>query len=146
MVEEFYEAMADELGKNNCTIAGGDTSASPIGFIINMTIVGEVEPDRRVLRSGATAGDVICVTGDLGRARAGLEILTREKNKFIEAGQPANFTPQFDGYDDALQKHLLPVARVEISRDLTQKIKVHSMIDVSDGLVSDMLHICRATS
>ena len=145
MIEEFYEAMADELEKNNCIIAGGDTSASPIGFIVNVTIVGEVEPDRRVLRSGASIGDVVCVTGDLGRSHAGLKILLREKNRYIEAGQPASFTPQFEGYDDALQKHLLPEARVTLSRELTQKIRVHAMIDVSNGLVSDMLHLCRAS-
>ncbi len=146
MLEEFYETLTDELGKNNCIISGGDTSASPIGLIINIAIVGEVEPDRRVLRSGAKAGDVVCVTGDLGRSHAGLKILLREKNRYMEAGQPKDFTPKFDRYDDALQKHLLPDARVALSRELTQKFKVHSMIDVSDGLVSDMMHICQASN
>lgn len=146
MLEEFYEALADELGKNKCIIAGGDTSASPIGLIINITIVGEVERDRQVLRSGAKAGDVVCVTGDLGRSQAGLKILLREKSRYFEAGQPADFTPKFEGYDDALQKHMLPETRVALSRDLTQKIRLHSMIDVSDGLVSDMMHICRASN
>jgi thiamine-monophosphate kinase len=142
MIEEFYNALADELGRSNCVIAGGDTSASPIGFTINIAIIGEVEPDRQVLRSGAKAGDVVCVTGDLGRSYAGLQILLREKKRYIEMGQPADFTPRFEGYDEALQKHLLPETRVNTSRELTQKIKVHSMIDISDGLISDMLHIC----
>ena len=146
MIEEFFEAMAEEFGKNNCTIAGGDTSTSQIGFIISIAIIGEVEPDRRVLRSGAKAGDVICVTGDLGRSHAGLKTLLREKKRYIEVGQPADFTPQFEGYDEALQKHLLPETRVALSRELTQKIRVHSMIDVSDGLASDTLHLCRASN
>ncbi len=145
MIEEFYDALADELGKYQCVIAGGDTSASPVGFVVSITIVGEVEPDRRVLRSGAKAGDVVCVTGDLGRSHAGLKILQREKNRYVEAGQPADFSPNFDGYDDALQKHLLPEARVTLSRNLSEKIRLHSMIDVSDGLVSDMMHICKAS-
>ncbi len=145
MVEDFYASLAAELGKYNCVIAGGDTSASPIGFVVSITILGEVEPDRRTLRSGAKPGDVVCVTGDLGRAHAGLKILQREKEKYVEAGQPADFSPDFEGYDDALQKHLLPPARVTLSRDITERIKVHSMIDVSDGLVSDTLHICQAS-
>lgn len=146
MIEEFYEPLADELGKHGCVIAGGDTSASPIGLVISIMILGEVEPERRVLRSGAKAGDVICVTGDFGRSQAGLKILQREKNRYVEAGQPADFSPRFEGYDAALQKHLLPEPKVSASRDLTQKIKLHSMIDVSDGLMSDMLHISKESN
>jgi len=146
MVEEFYEALAAELGKFNCVIAGGNTSASPIGFVIDITLIGEVEPDRQVPRNGAKAEDVICTTGDIGRSKAGLKILQREKQKYVEAGQPADFLPNFEGYDDALQKHLLPASRVALSRTLTEKIRVHSMIDISDGLVSDMLHICAESS
>lgn len=145
MVEDFYAALAAELGKFGCVIAGGDTSASPIGFVVNVTVLGEVEPGRRTLRDGAKAGDIICVTGDLGRSHAGLKILQREKEKYVEAGQPTDFLPDFEGYDDALQRHLLPAARVTLSRNITEKIKVHSMIDVSDGLVSDTLHICQAS-
>jgi thiamine-monophosphate kinase len=146
MVEEFYEALAGELGKFSCVIAGGNTSASPLGFIIDITLIGEVEPDRQVLRNGARADDIICMTGDIGRSKAGLKILQREKQKYFEAGQPSDFLPNFEGYDDALQKHLLPAARVALSRTLTEKIRVHSMIDISDGLISDMLHICAASS
>lgn len=146
MIEEFYDALAGELGKFNCVIAGGNTSASPIGFIIDITLIGEVEPDRQVLRKGAKAGDIICMTGDLGRSKAGMKILQREKERYIKSDQPANFLPDFEGYDDALQKHLLPQARIELSRILTEKIRVHSMIDVSDGLVSDMMHICAASN
>jgi thiamine-monophosphate kinase len=146
MIEEFYEALADELGKFNCVIAGGNTSSSPIGFIIDITLIGEVEPDRQVLRSGAKAGDIVCMTGDLGRSKAGMKILQREKERYIKSDQPSNFVPNFEGYDDALQRHLLPQARVALSRTLTEKIRVHSMIDISDGLVSDMMHICAANN
>ncbi len=146
MIEEFYSAFADELGRFNCVIAGGDTSASPVGFIISITVIGEVELDRRVTRDGARADDVICVSGDLGRSKSGLRILQREKDRYVKAGQPADFAADFKGYDDALQKHLLPEARIELSRAITEKIRVHSMIDVSDGLASDIMHICAASS
>lgn len=146
MIMEFYGALADQLGKFNCAIAGGNTSASPIGFIVDITLIGEVEPDRQVLRNGAKAKDVICMTGDLGRSKAGLRILQREKERYIKASQPADFLPNFEGYDDALHKHLLPEERITLSRTLTEKIRVHSMIDVSDGLISDMMHICAASN
>ncbi len=146
MIEEFYDALASGLGKFDCVIAGGNTSSSPIGFFVDITLIGEVEPDRQVLRKGAIAGDIICLTGDLGRSKAGMNILKREKERYIKSDQPANFVPNFEGYDGALQKHLLPQARVKLSRTLTEKIRVHSMIDVSDGLVSDMMHICAASN
>ncbi len=145
MIEEFYDALTDELGKYECSVAGGDTSASPIGFVASITIVGEVEPDRLALRKGAKPGDIVCVTGDLGRSHAGLKILQREKGKYVEAGQPGDFLPNFEGYDSALQKHLIPDTRLKLSREISEKIRLHSMIDVSDGLVSDMLHICKAS-
>ncbi len=143
MTEDLFTSMTDEFGKYGCVIAGGDTSASPIGLVINVTVIGEVEPDRRVLRSGAEPGDVICVTGDLGRSHAGLKVLQREKSRFIQTGQSTDFSADFAGYDEALTKHLIPEPRINLSRSITGKIRVHSMIDVSDGLVSDLLHICR---
>ncbi len=145
MAEEFYDALTAEFGRFGCAVAGGDTSASPVGFIVSITVTGEVEPDRLPMRGGARDGDVVCVTGDLGRSHAGLRVLQREKNRYVEAGQPADFSPDFEGYDTALQKHLMPEARVKLSREITDKIRVHSMIDVSDGLVSDMLHICKSS-
>lgn len=143
MLEEFYDSLTAEFGRFGCAVAGGDTSASPVGFVISITLVGEVEPERLATRSGAKAGDVVCVTGDLGRAQAGLKILQREKKRYMENGQPVDFTPDFEGYDSVLQKHLIPEPRIKLSRDLSEKIRLHSMIDISDGLVSDMLHICR---
>ena len=143
MLEDFYGSLVDELGKFGCVVAGGDTSASAVGFVISITIAGEVEPDRRVLRSEAKSGDVVCVTGDIGRSHAGLKILHREKERYVQLGQPADFAPNFEGMDEALQKHLIPESRVNLSRSITDKIRLHSMIDVSDGLLSDMLHICK---
>lgn len=145
MIEEFYDALTAEFGRFGCVVAGGDTSASPIGFIVSVTVMGEVEPEKLATRKGAQPGDVVCVTGDLGRAYAGLRILQREKKRYVDAGQPADFSPDFTGYDSVLQKHLIPDPRVKLSRDISEKIRIHSMIDVSDGLVSDMLHICRAS-
>lgn len=145
MIEEFYDAMTAEFGRFGCVVAGGDTSASPIGLIISVTVTGEVEPDRVATRDGAKPGDVVCVTGDLGRSHAGLKVLGREKRRFVEAGQPSDFVPSFDGYDALLQKHLVPQPRVKLSRDISEKIRLHSMIDISDGLISDMLHVCKAS-
>ncbi len=145
MIQDLFGAMTDEFGRFGCVIAGGDTSGSPVGLVVNITLIGEVEPEREVLRGGAKSGDVICVTGDLGRSHAGLKILQREKNRFVQTGQSAEFSADFSGYDDALMKHLLPEARVTLSRSITEKMKVHSMIDISDGLVSDLLHICKSS-
>lgn len=145
MIEDFYDALTAEFGRFGCAVAGGDTSASPIGFVVSITVAGEVEPDRLATRDGAKAGDVVCVTGDLGRSVAGLKVLRRAKKKYIEAGQPPDFSPDFEGYDTVLQKHLMPEPRVKLGRDISEKIRIHSMIDVSDGLVSDMLHVCRAS-
>jgi thiamine-monophosphate kinase len=114
-------------------------------LIVSVAVTGVVEPERLATRGGAMAGDVICVTGDLGRSHAGLMVLQREKKRYVEAGQPAGFTPDFEGYDSVLQKHLLPDARIELSRSISEKIRVHSMIDISDGLISDMLHICKSS-
>ncbi len=145
MIEEFYDSFTAELGKFGCVVAGGDTSASPVGLVVNVAVTGEVEPERLATRSGAIAGDVVCVTGDLGRSHAGLMVLQREKKRYVEAGQPPDFTPGFEGYDSVLQKHLLPEPRVELSRSISEKIRVHSMIDISDGLISDMLHLCKSS-
>ncbi|MGC8595092.1 MAG: thiamine-phosphate kinase [Candidatus Kryptoniota bacterium] len=145
MVDEFYESLVEEFGRYNCAVVGGDISASVIGMVIGITLLGEVEPERYVLRRGAKPGDVVCISGDLGRAQAGLKILNREKARYVQLGEPSDFSPNFDGYDDALEKHLLPEPRVEMSRKITEKIKVNSMIDVSDGLASDMLHICESS-
>jgi len=145
MVDDFYEALVEEFGRYGCAVVGGDVSASVIGMVISITVIGEVEPKRYVLRRGAKPGDVVCVSGDLGRAQAGLKILNREKARYIQSGEPSDFSPNFEGYDDALEKHLLPEPRVDMSRKITEKINVHSMIDVSDGLASDMLHICKSS-
>ncbi len=142
MIEEFYDALTAEFGKHGCSVAGGDTSASPVGFFASVTVSGEVEPERLAVRSGAKVGDVVCVSGDLGRAHAGLKILQREKSRYVEAGQPADFAPNFEGFDTALQKHLIPDVRITLSREISEKIRLHSLIDVSDGLISDMMHIC----
>lgn len=146
MVDEFYESLVGEFGRYGCPVVGGDTSASAIGMVISVTVLGSVEPKRYVLRRGAKPGDVVCVSGDLGRAHAGLKILNREKARYVQMGEPSDFSPNFEGYDDALEKHLIPEPRVEMSRKITDKINVHAMIDVSDGLASDMLHICKSSN
>jgi thiamine-monophosphate kinase len=122
-VDEFYTGMRDIAEKYGVDIVGGDTVSSP-EIIINISLLGEVEEDSYILRSGAKIGDAICVTGDVGGSSAGLEILKQKLS--------------IEGAD----KHLLPQPRVQEGRFLARSGFVTSMIDVSDGVASEINHIC----
>lgn len=122
-------------------LVGGDTSASVTGLVISITCIGDVEKGGEVRRSGAKPTDVICVSGDLGAAFMGLQLLERE-NK-VAAGQK-DFQPDFAGKEYILERQLKPEARKDIVELLRENgIKPTSMIDVSDGLSSELLHICK---
>jgi thiamine-monophosphate kinase len=124
---------------------GGDTSASLTGLTISITCLGEVEKDRAVLRSGAKETDLICVTGDLGAAYMGLQLLEREKRIF-ESGQDEGFQPDFAGKEYILERQLKPEACIDTVKYLREKnIVPTAMMDVSDGLSSELLHICKAS-
>jgi thiamine-monophosphate kinase len=140
-LEDFYEGLQTACESYGVDLVGGDTSASLTGFLISITCIGEVEKGKAVLRNGACENDLICVSGDLGGAYMGLQLLEREKRVFSD-GEEAN--PDFTGKEYILQRQLRPEARKDIVDLLARKgIRPTSMIDISDGLSSDILHICK---
>jgi len=123
---------------------GGDTTSSQKGFIISVTAIGEISPDQFVTRSGAKVNDLICVSGDLGSAFLGLTLLEREKKIFLET-QGAQ--PQFENQDYIIRRILKPEARRDIIEFFADNaIMPTSMIDISDGLSSEILHICKQSN
>lgn len=143
-VEELYAGALIACKKYGVDLVGGDTSASVQGLIISVTSIGYANEDKIVYRSGAQKGDLLCVSGDLGGAYVGLQLLEREKRIFLEN---PNIQPDLEGKDYIVERQLKPEARkdiVELLRELD--IKPTSMIDVSDGLASEILHICEASN
>lgn len=144
-IEEIYAGIYLACEKAGVDVVGGDTSASLTGLTISITCLGEVEKDRAVLRSGAKETDLICVTGDLGAAYMGLQLLEREKRIF-ESGQDEGFQPDFAGKEYILERQLKPEACIDTIKYLREKnIVPTAMMDVSDGLSSELLHICKAS-
>ncbi|TYP88808.1 thiamine-phosphate kinase [Sphingobacterium allocomposti] len=142
-VEEIYEGALIACKKYNVDLVGGDTSASVQGLVISVTSIGTGEKDQVVYRSGAKEGDLLCVSGDLGGAYVGLQLLEREKQIFLEN---PNIQPDLEGKDYIVERQLKPEARrdvIELFR--TYGIRPSAMIDVSDGLASEILHICKAS-
>ena len=140
-LEEFYEGVYAACAKYNVDLIGGDTTTSHKGFIISVTAIGEVAPDKYVTRSGARPNDLLCVTGDLGAAYLGLQLLEREKKIFMEH---QGVQPDLQGQDYLLSRILRPEPRVDIVDWLQEHhITPTSMIDISDGLSSEILHICK---
>jgi len=140
-LDEFYEGVYAACDKYGVDLVGGDTSSSQKGFIISLTAIGEVTPDKFVKRSTAQKGDLVCVSGDLGAAYVGLLFLEREKKIFIES--PA-VQPDLEGQSFVIGKLLKPEARKDIVEFLAkQEVVPTAMMDISDGLSSEILHICR---
>jgi thiamine-monophosphate kinase len=140
-LDELYEGMYAACEKYNVDLVGGDTSTSPKGLIISVTALGEVTPNEFVTRSGAQKGDLICVSGYLGGAFLGLTLLEREKKIFLEN---PGVQPDLENEAYIVGKLLKPEARQDIVEWLAENdIKPTSMMDISDGLSSDMLHICK---
>ena len=139
-MEEFYEGLQLACQIYGVDIVGGDTSASLTGFCISITCIGEAETDKVVYRNQAQVNDLICVSGDLGAAYMGLQLLEREKTVFADE---KDFTPDFSGKEYLLERQLKPEARKDIIQQLKDKQLIPtSMIDISDGLSSELLHIC----
>jgi thiamine-monophosphate kinase len=140
-LDEFYEGVYAACEKYDVDLVGGDTSSSQRGFIISATAIGEVTPDKFVKRSGAQKGDLICCSGDLGAAYLGLIFLEREKKIFLE--NPA-VKPDLEGEKYVIGRLLKPEARKDII-DLFADADIipNSMMDISDGLSSEILHICK---
>jgi thiamine-monophosphate kinase len=123
---------------------GGDTTSSQKGFIISVTAIGEVAPDQFVKRSSAQKGDLLCVSGDLGAAYVGLLFLEREKKIFLESPQ---VQPDLEGESYVIGRLLKPEAKKEIIEFFsTAGIRPSAMMDISDGLSSDLLHICNQSN
>lgn len=139
-MEELYAGMNLACEKYGIDIVGGDTTSSTSGLIISITALGEAEKNDIVYRNGAKETDLICVSGDLGGAYMGLQLLEREKEVFKAN---ASIKPDLEGNDYILERQLKPEARKDIPAILKElKVKPTAMIDISDGLASEVLHIC----
>ncbi len=138
-MEEFYAGMMLACEKHKVDIVGGDTTTNKSGLVISITAIGEVNNEDLVYRDGAKEGDLLCVTGDLGGAYVGLQLLEREKRIFLET---PTVQPDLGGNDYILERQLKPEARKDIPVLLKKlEVKPTSMIDVSDGLASEILHL-----
>src|SRR5215216_859851 len=140
-LDEFYEGVYAACDYYNIDLIGGDTTSSQKGFIISCMAIGEVTPDKYIMRSTAQQGDLLCVTGDLGAAFLGLTLLEREKQIFLENPK---IQPDLEGKKYIVGRILKPEARKDIVEFFTaSNILPTAMIDVSDGLSSEILHICK---
>ena len=143
-IEELYSGIELAAKKYDLDIIGGDTSSSVTGLIISITAIGQANLSDIVYRDGAKANDLIVVTGDLGAAFMGLKVLEREKEVFKV--NPKN-QPDLDQYTYLVERQLKPEARKDVIKLLSDlKVKPTSMIDISDGLSSELLHICNKSN
>lgn len=139
-LEQLYAGIELACKVYGVDLIGGDTSASLTGLTISITCIGEAEKDKIVYRNGAKINDLVCVTGDLGSAYMGLQLLEREKIVFSTNNEAQ---PDFDDKDYILQRQLKPEARKDVIKSLAEKgILPTSMMDISDGLSSELIHIC----
>ncbi|NQD70520.1 thiamine-phosphate kinase [Sphingobacterium shayense] len=142
-VEEIYEGALIACKKYNVDLIGGDTSASVQGLVISVTSIGYAKAEKIAYRSGAKEGDLLCVSGDLGGAYIGLQLLEREKQVYLEN---PNIQPDLEGKDYIVERQLKPEARKDIIALFEDyDIQPNAMIDVSDGLASEIIHICEAS-
>lgn len=145
-IEELYSGIRLACELYGVDLVGGDTSASVTGLVISVTCIGEGKRDEIVYRDGAKPTDLICVSGDLGAAYMGLQLLERENRVAAERKTQEPFQPDFAGKEYILERQLKPEARKDIVQMLKDKgIHPTSMMDVSDGLSSELLHICKAS-
>ncbi len=143
-VDEIYDGIKLACEKYQVDLVGGDTTASPKGLIINVVAIGEQHKDHIVRRSTANEGDILCVSGDLGGAYMGLQMLQREKQVFLNAPE-ANV--ELEGNDYIVGRQLKPEARKDIIEFFeAENIIPTSMIDISDGLSSEILHLCKQSN
>ena len=140
-LDELYAGIRLACENYNVDMVGGDTTSSQSGLVISITVIGQAKEEDVVYRSGAKPNDLLCVSGDLGGAYMGLLILEREKAEYL--ANP-NMQPQLQGFDYVLERQLKPEARKDVITRLKELgIKPTSMIDISDGLASEVLHLCK---
>jgi thiamine-monophosphate kinase len=142
-IEELYQGILLACKNYHVDLIGGDTCTSKAGLVISVTAIGKGTPDELVYRNGAQLNDLICVSGDLGAAYMGLQLLNREKAVFLDNPQAQ---PDLEGNDYLLERQLKPEARVDVINKFKEwGIRPTSMIDISDGLASELLHICKSS-
>jgi thiamine-monophosphate kinase len=140
-VEMLYEGMQAACKDYKVDLVGGDTSSSPSGLVISVSVTGRVAKDEVALRSKAEKGDIVCATGDLGGAYVGLQVLEREKQVFLSNPE---MQPDLNKYPYIAARQLKPKARMDIIYDLAElNIVPKGMIDISDGLASELFHLSR---
>jgi thiamine-monophosphate kinase len=140
-IDLLYEGIQAACKNYKVDLVGGDITSSGSGLVISITAIGRVAKKKSVLRSGAKANDIICVSGDLGAAFMGLQVLEREKQEFIANPQ---MQPSLDKYDYIVGRQLKPEARMDLIYEFEEKnIVPTSMIDISDGLASELLHLSK---
>lgn len=140
-IDIFYEGVRAACISYGVDLVGGDTTSSASGLVISVTILGTAPREQVTYRSGAKVNDILCVTGDLGAAYMGLQVLEREKQVFLTN---PDMQPELERYEYMVGRQLKPEARMDIVHELAElKIVPTSMIDVSDGLASELLHIAR---
>lgn len=143
-IEELYSGIRLACETYGVDLVGGDTSASVTGLVISVTCIGEATKEEIVYRNGAKPTDLICVSGDLGAAYMGLQLLERENVVAAQQKGPIEYQPDFAGKEYILERQLKPEARKDIVKMLKERgIHPTSMMDVSDGLSSELLHICK---
>ncbi|MCU0389751.1 MAG: thiamine-phosphate kinase [Thermoflexibacter sp.] len=138
-IDALYQGIFAACEDYSVDLVGGDTTSSTSGLIISITVIGRAKPAQIAYRNGAKKGDILCVTGDLGAAYIGLQILQREKVEFL--ANP-NMQPQLEGKAYTVGRQLKPKARTDIVHELAElQVKPTSMIDISDGLASEVIHL-----
>lgn len=143
-LDAFYEGVEFACKEAGVDLVGGDTSASLTGFVVNITAIGRTKKSDISYRSGAKEHDLICITGNLGAPYMGLRLLERERRVLQGLGDAV--TPQFEGYEYLLERYLKPRARYDIVESLRKEgIVPTSMIDITDGLASEVLQICKSS-
>ncbi|MFQ5571857.1 MAG: thiamine-phosphate kinase [Rhodothermales bacterium] len=144
MIEGLYRGLKNAADAYHLTILGGDTTAARF-LTLAVTVIGEADENDVVYRSGAQPGDVLCVTGDLGAAYAGLKVLLDQRRALQEEGP--SFQPDLSSFQYVIQRQLAPLARFQIVQEWAARdIRPHALIDISDGLASEVHHLCKQSS
>jgi thiamine-monophosphate kinase len=142
-IDALYTGIKAACQNYNVDLVGGDTTSSASGLVISITVIGRARTSAIAYRNGAGINDILCVTGDLGGAFMGLQVLEREKQVFLSN---PDMQPGLDQYEYIVGRQLKPEARTDIVFDLAEAgVKPTSMIDVSDGLASEILHLSRSS-